>query len=223
MKLYIFPPSPRAIKVVAVASYLELRPEIHALDYFRAEHHSPEFAAINPNRRMPVLDDDGFVLWEANAILQYLAQKKPEAGLWPDAARQQADVLRWLFWEIAHWEDAWGRIINERVKKILLDSRDDGRRTYGRAATPGTPDPNRIAEGEAYSKELSTLLNAHLKGRRWLCDAGLTLADFAIAVPIPGAQQACGYQLNDYPEIARWYSSVEQLRGWKEAFPPPPT
>src|SRR5215831_5981656 len=106
MKLYIFPPSPRAIKVVAVANYLELRPEIHALDYFSAEQHSPEFAAINPNRRMPVLDDDGFVLWEANAILQYLAQKKPEAGLWPDTARQQADVLRWLFWEIAHWEDA---------------------------------------------------------------------------------------------------------------------
>jgi glutathione S-transferase len=107
-------------------------------------------------------------------------------------------------------------IINERVKKSFLDSCDDGRRTYGRTGAPGTPDPNRIAEDEAYSKEWSTLLNAHLKGRGW--HAGLTLADFAIAVAIPGAQRACGYQLNDYPEIARWYCSVEQLRGWKDAF-----
>jgi glutathione S-transferase len=205
MKLYIFPPSPRAIKVVAVANHLDLELEIHALDYFRAEQHSPDFAAINPNRRMPVLDDDGFVLWEANAILQYLAQKKPEASLWPSAPRQQADVLRWMFWEIAHWEDAWGVFVTERVKKVVLDSRDDGRRTYGRTEAPGTPDPKRLAEAEAYSKELSTLLDNHLKERPWLCGIGPTLADFAIGVSIP---------------IAQWYGSVEKLRGWKEAFPP---
>jgi len=157
---------------------------------------------------------------EANAILQYLAQKKPEASLWPSAPRQQADVLRWLFWEIAHWEDAWGVFVTERVKKVVLDSRNDGRHTYGRAETPGTPDPKRLAEAEVYSKELSTLLDNHLKERAWLCGIGPTLADFAIGVSIPIAQRVAGFQLNDYPEIARWYGSVEKLRGWREAFPP---
>jgi glutathione S-transferase len=119
--------------------------------------------------------------------------------------------LRWLFWKIAHWEDAWGVFINERAKKALLDSRDDGRRTYGRTHTPGAPDPKRLAEGEAYSKELSALLDSHLKGRPWLCCVGPTLADFAIGVSIPIAQRLAGFHLNDYP--------VEQLRLSRPAQP----
>jgi hypothetical protein len=38
---------------------------------------------MNPNKKMPVLEDDGFVLWESNAIPFYLASKKPQSGLWP--------------------------------------------------------------------------------------------------------------------------------------------
>jgi glutathione S-transferase len=100
MKLYIFPPSPRAVRVVALANYLDLKLATHALDYFKAEQHDPEFAAINPNRRMPVLVDGEFVLWESNAILQYLAQKTPERNLWPREAGAQADVLRWHVWGV---------------------------------------------------------------------------------------------------------------------------
>ena len=220
MKLYIFPPSPRAIKVISVANYLGIKPEIHVLDYFSAEQHGSDFATLNPNRRMPVLVDDDFVLWEANAIQQYLAQKTPVKGLWPAEPKQQADVLRWQFWDIAHWQPPWEIILNERIKKVVLDSQDEGRRTFGRATIPGTPDPARIAEGERATKEVLKILDGHLDGREWLASCGLSIADFAVAALVPIARQL-GYSLNEYANVAQWYDRIDKLPGWRESQPPP--
>jgi glutathione S-transferase len=210
MKLHILPPSPRAMKVVALKNYLQLDCEIRVLDYFRAEQTSPKFAVVNPNRRMPVLEDDGFVLWESNAILHYLASKRPEAGLWPSHARGHADALRWLFWEGAHWDQAWDILITERLKKTVFNTHESGRRTQGRASSPSTPDPARIAEGERYIQELATILNAHLSGRTWLVGETLSIADFAIGAWLP-ASGPVGFSIANYGEIVRWYRTIEAL------------
>ncbi len=103
MKLHVAPPSPRAFKVLAVARHLGLDFELCPVDLLNGGNLRPEFVALNPNRKMPVLEDDGFVLWESDAIIQYLASKKPEAGLFPTDPRGRADVSRWQFWQNAHW------------------------------------------------------------------------------------------------------------------------
>lgn len=83
MKLYVFPPSPRAMKAIALAEHLQIEHETRIVDLTKGEQMKPDFTALNPNQRMPVLEDDGFVLWESNAILQYLAMKNPAgAALW---------------------------------------------------------------------------------------------------------------------------------------------
>src|SRR5258708_4024588 len=121
MKLYVFPPSPRAMKVIALAEHLQIEHETQLVDLTKGDQMKPEFTALNPNQRMPVLEDDGFVLWESNAILQYLTLKKPAgASLWPSDPRRQADVGRWMFWEACHWAPACGTLAFERgVKKLL--------------------------------------------------------------------------------------------------------
>src|SRR6202011_3017559 len=134
MKLYVFPPSPRAMKVVALAEHLQLEHETRLVDLTKGEQMKPEFTALNPNQRMPVIEDDGFVLWESNAILQYLASKKPAAGLWPSDPRRQADVSRWQNWEASHWAPACGTLAFERLVKKLLGQ--------------GDADPAAVAEGE---------------------------------------------------------------------------
>src|SRR5882724_11753666 len=96
MKLYVLPPSPRAFKVIALKNHLGIECEVQIVDLSKGDQLTPEYIAMNPNRKMPVLEDDGFVLWESNAILFYLASKKPESALWPREVRHQADVLRWL-------------------------------------------------------------------------------------------------------------------------------
>ena len=83
IELYVFPPSPRAFKVMALANYLGIEPTLHALDLIKGDQKSLEYAALNPNMRMPTLKDGDYVLWESNAIMQYLASKRPESGLLP--------------------------------------------------------------------------------------------------------------------------------------------
>ena len=87
LQLHAFPHSPRGFKVLAAANHLGLDYEFHLVDLGKGDQRRPEFLALNPNGRMPVLEDDGFVLWESNAILQYLADKRPEAGMLPMDAR----------------------------------------------------------------------------------------------------------------------------------------
>ena len=90
-ELYVFPPSPRAFKVMAFANYLGIEPTLHMLDLIKGEQKSPQYAALNPNMRMPTLKDGDYVLWESNAILQYLAAKRPQTGLLPAATGQPID------------------------------------------------------------------------------------------------------------------------------------
>jgi glutathione S-transferase len=68
-ELYVFPPSPRAFKVMAIANHLGIEPTLHVLDLIKGEQKSPRYAALNPNMRMPTLRDGNYVLWESNAIL----------------------------------------------------------------------------------------------------------------------------------------------------------
>ena len=77
MNLYIFPTG-RALGVRAAVNYLDLECKIVSIDLGRGDQLTPEYCALNPNHKMPTLEDDGFVLWESNAILFYLAAKRPE-------------------------------------------------------------------------------------------------------------------------------------------------
>jgi glutathione S-transferase len=155
---------------------------------------------------MPVLEDDDFVLWESNAILQYLATKKPASGLWPSDARAQADASRWLHWESAHWTPACVPLAFERVVKQL--------------AGLGDPDPAEVARGEQEFHKCAPVLNGHLRGRKWLLGDALTIADFGVGGVLAMAE-AGRYPLESYAEITRWYAALSSLPAWKKAMLPP--
>lgn len=208
MKLYVLPPSPRALKVIALKNYLALECEIQLVDLSKDDHLAPGYELLNANRKMPVLQDSEFVLWESNAVLQYLAAKKTEFGLWPKDSRNQADVLRWMFWESSHWDQqACGAVGFERVSKLALRL--------------GAPDPARIADGEREFHRFAAVLNSHLRGRRWLVGSTLTIADFSIGAWIPAAG-ALGLPIDQYPEILRWYNEgLAQLPAWQSSLVSP--
>jgi glutathione S-transferase len=207
MRLHVFPPSPRAAKVVALAHHLGLDCELRVVDLFKGDQARPEFAALNPNKRMPVLEDDGFVLWESNAILHYLASKRPASRLWPADAVGQADVIRWLSWEGAHWTQACSILVFERVLKG--------------ATGQGEPDPAEIARGEQEFHRFAEVLDGRLRGREWLVGDDLTIADFAVGAPMIMAE-AARYPAQRYGEIARWYGALASLPAWKSAIVPLP-
>src|SRR5262249_59110771 len=62
----------------------------------------PFYQKMNPNARVPTIDDDGVVLWESNAIVRYLAAKHGAGGLWPTELAVRADSDRWMDWVSNH-------------------------------------------------------------------------------------------------------------------------
>ena len=202
MKLYLFPAG-RAFGVVALKNHLAIDCDLRSIDLGRGDQLAPEYVAMNPNRKMPTLEDDGFVLWEANAILFYLASKRPERGVWPADVRGQADVLRWLAWESAHWDaESLGMITFEKNSKVVLGL--------------GPPDPAFIARGEENFARFAAVLDGHLKGKSWIVGEQLTIADFSIGALVPTATRV-GLPIERFGAIGRWYDLLSALPAWRDA------
>lgn len=202
LKLHVYPPSPRAFKVLAVASYLDLDYELCMVDFMKGTHKTPEFTALNPNQKMPVLEDDSFVLWEANAILQYLAGKRPEKGLLPTDSKQRALVAQWQCWDLAHWEPGAAMVIFERVVKAR----------FGR----GPEDPAKVAEGFEKFDKAAPVLETYLAKQRFVVGDQVTIADFSLGAVLT-TQPVTKFPLDRYPNITRWYQSLNELPCWQQS------
>src|SRR6478672_7556226 len=201
-ELYVFPPSPRAFKVMAIANYLGIEPTLHMLDIVKGEQRSPHYVALNPNMRMPTLRDGDYVLWESNAILQYLASKRPETGLLPADEKARLDVTRWQFWDLAHWDPTCAVFIFENVvKPFVLRS--------------GEPDMAAIAKGTEAFHRAGKVLDGQLKGRRFVTGDTLTVADFSLGAAMKIADMA-HYPIEPYGEIRRWYGTLSALPAWQK-------
>lgn len=202
MKLYAFPPSPRSFKVMLAADHLGLDYELRVVHLFKGEQSAPEIAALNPNRRMPVLCDDGYVLWESNAILQYLASMRPEAGLLPEATRARLLVERWLFWESAHWDPACAVFAFENMVKPLLGK--------------GEASAAEIERGAGLFSRCAEVLERQLAAAPFIAGDRLTAADLAIGASFVVADRA-RYPLESYAAIRRWRGELAELPGWQKA------
>lgn len=203
MKLYYFPPSPNTRKAHAVAIHLGLPMDLRLIDLQKGEQQTPEFMAINPTGRTPVLQDGDFILWESTAIMQYLASQTPNA-LWPDDAQVRADIMRWQSWQLAHWHSVCQPLQFENFFKPLLQL--------------GEPDPQVLQNAtERFHKE-GIALNTHLAERDFLVGNALTLADFSVASDLTYAGPG-QFPLEGYPHIQAWYGRMEALPAWQKTSP----
>jgi glutathione S-transferase len=128
---------------------------------------TPEYLAMNPNARVPTMDEDGFILWESNAIVRYLAAKHDLGGLCPSDPRQRADADRWMDWQ---------------------------QTTVGGAITPifwnlvRTPEPQRdMAAVEAAKTTMAGLMKIMddaLSSRPYLAGDSFTMGDIPVAIAV---------------------------------------
>jgi len=103
MKLYGNPMSSNARRAYMAALQLGHEPEHIVVDLAKGAQKAPDFVAMNPNGKVPVLVDGDVVLWESIAIMQYLADKTPGQTLYPPDLVERARVNQWLAWTTAHW------------------------------------------------------------------------------------------------------------------------
>jgi glutathione S-transferase len=192
MKLHVFPPSPNAKKVLFVNEHLELGIEAVIVDLFKGEQNTPEFVALNPNTKMPVLElDNGDTLWESNAICNRLCAEK-DTTLWPKS-NQRYDIMRWQFWETAHWSPTCGKFIQ---KNLFGNENVD------------------LEAATADFHKYAAVLNDHLEGRTWLSGDDMTTGDVAVAA-ITTMRHICQMPMEKYGNIESWMQRIEALPAWQ--------
>jgi glutathione S-transferase len=201
MRLYHHPMSSNARRAVMTAVHLGAPVDLVVVDLAKGEQRKPDFLKKNPNGRVPVLEDDGFVLWESHAIMQYLAEKTPGQSLYPGELRARADVNRWLFWSAYHFTPAVSVLGWENLVKPMIGA--------------GDPDPAAVKRGEGLVTENARVLDEHLAKRPWITQDRLTLADLAIAAPLMVIRQA-KLPVNDFANLMVWFRRVESLDAWKK-------
>ena len=127
----------------------------------------PEYLAMNPNGLVPTISDDGFTLWESNAIVRYLAAKHGAGTLCPDDLRERADADRWMDWQLG---TLWAA-----MRPVFI----------GLVRTPPEErDTAAIEEARQQAVEAWNILEAHLEGRDYALGERFTMADIPLGVSI---------------------------------------
>lgn len=207
MKLYSLPPSPNSFKVVALANHLGLELEVVAVDLMSGAHQQPDYLSKNPNGTLPTLEDGDFVLWESNAILLYLASKKPQSGLLPADSRLQAQVHQWLHWQSNHWNPALRPFVYENMIKPMFHGQP--------------PDPVALESALPEFHKRASILEKHMSENDYLVGNELTVADFSMAAGLVYAVPG-GLPLEGYPKIREYAARVTGSEAFTRAIPPLP-
>jgi len=170
------------------------------VDLPKGKQAKSEFLAINPNGMVPALVDGDTTVLESNCIIIYLAEKN-RSDLWPVA--HKLEILRWMFWEQSHFMYAAGMVFFQKLLKPLIGQE---------------PDEVRVTEAVAKFRRHAGALDDHLKNPEWLVGDTMTLADLAVAANLTYAA-ATELPMDEFPNIQRWYATIEELPAWQATRP----
>ena len=166
----------RAARPLWVAQELGLDYEHIALPYLGGATRTPEFLALNPNGRIPVLDDDGIIVWESMACALYLAERFRGDGLIVLAAQnhaEQAEILRWSFWAVTEFE--------KDALAFLM---------HGALMPPERRKPELAALAQRRLLAPLRVLEQHLQSRPYLAGGRFTVADVCVASVVAWVESA---------------------------------
>ena len=184
--------SGNSYKVRLAAAQLEIPLRIVRVDILRGESRTPEFLRLNPNGRTPVIEDDGFVLAESNAILAYLAR---DTRLFPDDRRRSALVLQWLFFEQYSHEP------------YLATSR------YWLLHKPDGPERDAVLAARRDGGWAALhVMERHLAAHRFFVDE-YSIADIALFAYTHLSHEG-GFPLDELPNVRAWLARVRGEPGF---------
>jgi glutathione S-transferase len=125
---------------------------------------SPENLKLNPNGHIPVLEDNGHVLWESMAINLYLAEKYGKQPFWPATVEGHSDCIKWSFWGMTEIEP---RLMTILVNRLFLP--------------PDQRDEKAVQKATDEIKAPLKVLDDQLKGRDYILGKDFTIADLNVA------------------------------------------
>ena len=166
---------------------------------------TPEYLAMNPNSLVPVIEDDGFVLWESNAIVRYLAHKHARGTLWPDDDRKRADADRWMDWQATAYTPAMWAAFWQLVR-----------------TSPEKRDAKAVETSLAKTEQASEILEAALADREFITGESFTMGDIPIGCATHRWLNMPVWRVAR-PNIERWYATLKARPGGAKVLATPLT
>ena len=209
MKLYYHPVSTTSRPCVLFATESGIDLDYVLVDLFTGAHYQPEYAAINPSRQVPVLEDGDFRLTESSAILKYLADKI-DSPAYPKDLRKRARVNERMDWlNTGFYRDFSYGMLYPQIFPFMKRADDN--------VQAGT-----LAWGKEKALNWLKVLDEGLIGPRngYLCGDDITIADY-FGAGMLSLTELIHCDLKPYPNVARWYATMKARPNWakvNEAF-----
>ena len=184
-------------KVLWCAGELGLRYERVDAGLHFGVNKTPEYLARNPNGVVPTIDDDGYVLWESNSIVRYLASKHAPGTLYPTDAKERSLAERWMDWQLTVAVPLG--IMFRNLIRTPPEKRDHAQIEAARTEA-----------GAAFA-----ILDAHMKDRDFVEAGRLTIGDFPIG-PMAYRWLALGASPDAYPTLVRYRDRLAERPAYRE-------
>ena len=185
----------RAFRVLWMAEDLGLDYDHIPIEIGPAGARKPEYLAINPNGRLPAIDEAGFTLWESLAITLYLAKK--HGRLYPTTLEGEAKAWQWSLWSVQE-VDRGVNIWSLHAVRLPPEDRD----------------PQRLAEALKVIEAPFRVLDSALTGRSYLLSNDFTVADLNVAAVI---SRAIEMDLGVVPNLKAWLTRCLNRPAAREA------
>ncbi|MBA4098113.1 MAG: glutathione S-transferase [Rhodospirillum sp.] len=190
MKLYGFGPT-RSLRALWGLKELDLEFEFIPINLQAGEHRRPEFLALNPAGKVPVLVDGDLVLTESAAIVLYLAEKYPEKKLMPTRLEQRAQVYRWVLFAMTELEQPLWRMAKHRF-------------IY--------PEEKRLPQDIDLAREdftaMAAVLERHMDGRQYIVGDRTSVADCVTVYLMDWANEH--HLLDGFPNLKGYLQRMYQ-------------
>jgi glutathione S-transferase len=174
----------RAFRALWIAKELGLEYEHIPVEIGPGGAREPDYLAINPNGRLPAIDDDGFTLWESLAITMYLAKKHANGRLYPATLEGEAKCWQWSLWSVQEVDRAVN-IWSLHAVRLPPEDRDADKR----------------AEAPKVMAAPFRVLDGALADRGYLLGDDFTVADLNVAAVI---SRAIDMDMPETPHLGDW-------------------
>jgi glutathione S-transferase len=187
----------RAFRVLWVAQELGLAYEHLPIEIRDANPNVADYLKINPNGRLPAIEDDGFVLWESLAITMYLAKKHGLGRLYPEALEGEARTWQWSLWAV-----------NEVDRGVNIWS------LHAKRLPPEERNPKALADALKVLEQPLRVLEATLADRPYLLGEAFTVADLNVAAVM---SRALAMDWTAAPRVGDWLARCHARPAAREA------
>ena len=198
LKIWGFAASSNVQKVLWTAAELGLAFERIDIAGTFGGNDQPDYLALNPNGVVPTIDDDGFVLWESNACVRYLAARYGRGSLYAIDLRERAEADRWMDWQ----QNALLASFRPLFRGLVRQS-------------PKERDNEALARAHRETVGCLAILDAHLEDRDFIGGAALTMGDIPLASWV---YRWFNMELErpPMPRLAAWYARLTEREGYRQ-------